>query len=88
MGMFDTITFRCPNCDAELSAQSKSGECLLNSYDRHAVPLSVAYDCNRHTPILCDCGKSYSFGFTAVDIREEPKISLPLRDGQTGEIIQ
>lgn len=87
MGMFDTITFKCPNCGADLSTQSKSGACMLGEYDRHAVPQSVAYDCNRHMPIVCNCGKSYSF-HEPNEYIEEPKLNLSLKDEQTGEIIQ
>lgn len=61
MGMFDTITFNCPNCREPLEAQSKGGDCILNTYDHTAVPLDVATDANRHSPIECDCGSKWKF---------------------------
>jgi len=86
MGLYDTILFNCPNCGAEYGAQSKSGECILGSYERHAVPVEVCYDANRHSPFECDCGKSYEFVFTPPPA--QPDISLALKDLSTGDIIE
>lgn len=61
MGMFDRINFKC-ECGNEIEAQSKSGPCLLDSYDHTAVPDDVAQDANRHAPFTCDkCGSRYQF---------------------------
>ena len=42
MGMFDTVNVRCRKCGANMEFQSKSGECMLNTYDETSVPPSVA----------------------------------------------
>ena len=62
MGCFDCITFRCPNCGTEHEAQSKSGACVLDTYNHASVPMNVAYDANRHAPFKCACGSSWYFG--------------------------
>ena len=62
MGCYDCITFRCPACGKEIIAQSKSGDCELESYKFTSVPISVAYDANRHAPFECVCGFSWIFG--------------------------
>lgn len=61
MGVYDTIYFKCPKCGEEINAQSKSGECLLKNYPNTDVPISVAYDANRHAPFKCDCGAVWLF---------------------------
>lgn len=75
MGCFDWITFRCPDCGSELDAQSKSGDCLLNSYDHKEVPVSVSLDANRHAPYRCECGSAWEFGNIP---DEEVTVSLTL----------
>lgn len=62
MGVYDCITFNCPDCGATYVAQSKSGDCVLASYDFTSVPVSVAYDANRHAPFECECGAVWVFG--------------------------
>src|SRR4051812_14981503 len=57
MGCFDSVYFTCPNCGAQIEAQSKGGECQLDTYPPDAVPARVAMDLtiwNR-----CKCGKAY-----------------------------
>ena len=61
MGCYETIHFKCPNCGAGLSAQSKSGPCVLDDYEHTSVPMDVAIDANRHAPFECDCGKIWMF---------------------------
>ena len=67
MGCYETIFFECPNCGRELSGQSKSGPCILDSYHYKKVPIDVALDANRHAPFECykelgGCGKKWEFG--------------------------
>lgn len=62
MGCYDCITFKCPICGNEIIAQSKSGDCELESYEFTSVPIGVAYDANRHAPFKCTCGNSWIFG--------------------------
>lgn len=78
MGMYDTIYFNCPNCGEELCCQSKSGKCELNTYPNTAVPISVAYDANRHTPVTCKCGKSYIFDTSILN--DITLINLPIKE--------
>ena len=42
MGMYDCITFECPNCGQEYIAQSKSGNCTLASYKHTEVPVEIS----------------------------------------------
>ena len=54
MGMYDTVRTPCPECGFEAYLQSKSGDCILASYDFCDVPLDVLQDINRHTPEVCE----------------------------------
>jgi hypothetical protein len=74
MGCYETVTFKCPSCGAELSAQSKGGPCEMSEYPHYSVPLDVATDANRHAPITCDCGKSWRFAIPS----QEQRIFLPI----------
>ena len=42
MGMYDTIEFRCPNCQGEVEEQVDYGECDLAHYPENAVPIDIA----------------------------------------------
>lgn len=62
MGCYDTIYFNCPECGEGIEAQSKSGDCLLDTYHHTEVPIDVAQDCNRHAPFECsNCKKHWKF---------------------------
>ncbi|KKM13789.1 hypothetical protein LCGC14_1712660 [marine sediment metagenome] len=61
MDCYDTIVFYCPDCGYEIPTQSKGGECLLQNFPHTAVPGDVASDCNRHTPVICQCGSKWVF---------------------------
>lgn len=78
MGCYDTIIFRCPNCGAEMGAQSKSGDCLLMNYSNAAVPIEVAYDANRHAPFECECGKFWVLDTSEVKGVEPITVNLPV----------
>lgn len=41
MGMFDTVYLTCPHCNEEIDCQTKSGECMLNSYTIDNMPMSI-----------------------------------------------
>lgn len=56
MGMFDTIWVKCPQCQADVDFQSKSGQCILGEYELDDCPDDVMLDANRHSPVQCDCG--------------------------------
>lgn len=73
--MFDSIYFKCLDCGEKIEAQTKSGPCMLDEFDRNAVPLDVAQDCNRHAPFKCSkCGAEYVF-----DYPEEGTVSLRVK---------
>lgn len=42
MGCYDSVGFRCPNCNERFEEQSKAGNCIQNHYGSHAVPLRIA----------------------------------------------
>lgn len=42
MGCYDSVRFRCPNCNQRFLEQSKAGKCNLKDYDSQAVPLRIA----------------------------------------------
>jgi len=77
MGAYDSIRFKCPSCNRNLEAQSKSGACLLRYFNLWSVPLSVARGANRHAPFECECGKKYSFEYVEP---KEPEVTLLLRE--------
>lgn len=42
MGCYDTVTFRCPRCDATLEVQSKAGESDMAYFNETDVPVVIA----------------------------------------------
>lgn len=44
MGMFDTVWVTCPHCSERTDLQSKSGNCMLDSFELNDAPLSVMGD--------------------------------------------
>lgn len=42
MGMYDTVRFFCPECDAAVDLQSKAGPCTLKDYSYREVPHGIA----------------------------------------------
>lgn len=44
MGCYDSVRFRCPNCNERFLEHSKAGKCNLKDYDSQAVPLRIAAD--------------------------------------------
>jgi transcription elongation factor Elf1 len=39
MGSFNTILITCPTCNYRNSVQTKSGSCMMNTYDVRDAPL-------------------------------------------------
>ena len=57
MGMYDTVMVPCPKCGERFPAQSKSGDCTLETFKLEDAPEDVLCDVNRHAPFSCDsCG--------------------------------
>lgn len=62
MGMFDTVFFKCPTCNAELEEQTKSGECLLRRYHQSSVPVVAVSGLDNK--IYCDnCQSQFKVNF-------------------------
>jgi len=60
MGMYDTVNVPCPDCGTKQGFQSKSGPCLLDTYELDKCPMDVLRDVNRHAPATCEkCGIKY-----------------------------
>lgn len=74
MGCFAQIRFCCPSCGKEIYAQSKSGDCCMQTYEIGEVPLSAAYDAHLHAPFNCVCGKSWQF--EEIPYQQEPMLKL------------
>jgi hypothetical protein len=53
MGCYDTILIPCPNCGEIYDAQSKSGDCTLETYSFDNCPNDVMQNVNRHAPFTC-----------------------------------
>jgi transcription elongation factor Elf1 len=64
MGMYDTILFNCPACNAEIQEQSKAGKCIMKTYSADSIPLNIAMDIDGNDLLCHECGKHF-------------KISLP-----------
>jgi hypothetical protein len=57
MGMYDTVICECPNCRSQEEFQSKSGDCILQTFDLKDCPDDILQDVNRHAPCNCTgCG--------------------------------
>lgn len=56
MGMFDSVKIECPLCGEEVLFQSKSGPCMLVTYDQGKVPIAVAQSVVGQVEV-CKCGE-------------------------------
>jgi transcription elongation factor Elf1 len=62
MGMFDTVRFYCPECDAEKEVQSKAGPCRLITYEYRDVPRAIAESLEGEVFTCGDCGTRFEIG--------------------------
>jgi len=61
MGLYDSIMVPCPKCGYRNEFQTKSGPCLLNTYQIEDAPDDAMLDVNRHAPTKCHvCDTMYS----------------------------
>lgn len=60
MGMFDTVNFACPNCDANVDVQSKAGDCILRDISQWDVPTNIATDICGNEAYCEACKKSFT----------------------------
>lgn len=65
MGLYDTVTFRCPKCSNRLSEHSKAGACDLLAFDSGSVPLAVASDLQGNTLACLHCGQDWEIKLDA-----------------------
>lgn len=77
MGCYDTIIVKCPHCGEDYyGAQSKSGACVLRSYELADAPDNVMEDANRHAPFVCPkCRRVFE-----IDIEKRVAVKLPITE--------
>lgn len=61
MGMFDTITFKCPACGRVNDFQTKSGDCDLSTYSTKSVPVDIAKAIDGRTVFCSHCDYEVTF---------------------------
>ena len=66
MGMFDELLVKCPNCNKEVSFQSKAGECIMHTYHIDDVPDGIAIDLDGEYMICSNCGNYVSISTQAM----------------------
>jgi hypothetical protein len=78
MGMYDTVCWKCPTCEAENETQSKAGECKFKNYRITSVPANVAADLIRNPGYCVSCQRTIQFdgevkrvNLTPVDRQEQ-----------------
>lgn len=75
MGMFDRVVFTCPSCGASVEVQSKSGDCMLDSFGPDMVPIQIAASIEGDTVHCESCNGT----FVVCSAMEVPKtVSLRL----------
>lgn len=57
MGMFDTVTLKCPKCKHDNDFQFKVGPCCLNTYNNYEAPPSIV---ERLIDEVWECGECKS----------------------------
>jgi len=58
MGLYNTIIIPCPRCGNDIECQTKSGACILETYQLQDAPDADIFDINRHAPFECpECGQ-------------------------------
>lgn len=69
MGVYDTVMVPCPTCGERAEFQSKSGNCLLETFALEDAPDVVLLDVNRQAPMRCrKCNTLF-----AVDVDVRPR---------------
>jgi ribosomal protein S27E len=56
MGMFDSVTVKCPRCEQNNTVQSKAGNCKLINYASTRVPVEIARDLDEYQIDCNNCG--------------------------------
>ena len=64
MGMYDTIMVPCPKCGTKEDFQTKSGKCVLGTFNLSDAPADAMEDVMRHGPATCrSCGTVFGVQF-------------------------
>ena len=74
--MFDSIIVKCPKCNNELEFQSKSGPCMLASFDEKKIPLIIAIGCNEDIVLCRKCKKHIQILFNLPDMEVGYELKL------------
>lgn len=77
MGVYDSVLFRCPRCQAEIEYQTKAGDCHLKDYDMAVVPVKIAVAIEGD-PIVCPhCSNQFTIAVDAFMSRNLPLYLKP-----------
>ena len=76
MGMFDSIFVKCPNCKNKLEFQSKSGPCMLASFEGDKIPLMVAVGSEEDIVKCENCKKNIQIFFELPDMEVGYKLKI------------
>jgi len=80
MGCYDTVLVPCPDCGEEADFQSKSGDCILNTYTLKSAPADVLVDVNRHAPVECFfCSLHFSVQLTLETHTVTKMVGIPVK---------
>lgn len=56
MGCFDSVWVNCRRCDTPIEWQSKAGDCALDNYSIHQLPVEIAGDLANESSSCEKCG--------------------------------
>jgi len=76
MGMFDSILVKCPHCNNKLEFQSKSGPCMLASFEGNKIPLMVAISSEEDIVKCKKCKKNIQIEFDLPDMEVGYKLKI------------
>lgn len=65
MGLYNSIYFACPRCDARLEAQSKAGDTECSTFESNEVPVVIAKDIENETLHCEACDRDWVIAATA-----------------------
>lgn len=78
MGCYDTVLVPCPQCGEKAEFQSKSGECLLRTFELKDCPADVLENVNRHAPAECaKCGTKFEMEFKIQVVQAQSVVVKP-----------
>lgn len=57
MGLFDTVSIRCPACEHTTEFQTKAGDCTMSNYEGEDVPAKIRDALDGTREWCSHCGK-------------------------------